>query len=157
MAETPFVVMRHGLMLQAQPASLNILPLYIVLLALFPLIYALIAISPIIALLASCALWIWVNLDPSINLTNWLDGHGWFFDPFAWQFLFLVGATASYAEVAARIGAPKAVRAVAQACASNSIAVAIPCHRVVKSDGALSGYRWGVERKQTLLNREAAQ
>jgi hypothetical protein len=84
--------LRHGLTLQAQPASLNILPLYIVLLALFPLIYGLIAISPMIALLASCALWIGVNFDPSINLTNWLDGHGWFFDPFAWQFLFVIGA-----------------------------------------------------------------
>ena len=84
--------LRHGLTLQAQPASLNILPLYIILLALFPLIYGLIAISPIIALLASCALWIWVNLEPSINLTNWLDGQGWFFDPFAWQFLFVIGA-----------------------------------------------------------------
>ena len=84
--------LRHGLTLQAQPASLNILPLYIILLALFPLIYGLIAISPILALLASCALWIWVNLEPSINLTNWLDGQGWFFDPFAWQFLFVIGA-----------------------------------------------------------------
>ena len=84
--------LRHGLTLQAQPASLNILPLYIILLALFPLIYGLIAISPIIALLASCALWIWVKLEPSINLTNWLDGQGWFFDPFAWQFLFVIGA-----------------------------------------------------------------
>jgi hypothetical protein len=84
--------LRHGLTLQAQPASLNILPLYIVLLALFPLIYGLIAISPIVAFGVSGALWVWVNIDPSINLTNWLDGQGWFFDPFAWQFLFVIGA-----------------------------------------------------------------
>ena len=82
----------HGLTLQAQPASLNILPLYIVLLALFPIIYGLIRISPIVALAVSFALWTWVNLDPSINLTNWLDGNGWFFNPFAWQFLFVIGA-----------------------------------------------------------------
>jgi AraC family transcriptional regulator of adaptative response/methylated-DNA-[protein]-cysteine methyltransferase len=62
---------------------------------------------------------------------------------------------ASYLEIAERIGAPKAVRAVAQACAANSLAVAIPCHRVVRNDGGLSGYRWGVERKRTLLAREA--
>ena len=83
---------RHGLTLQAQPASLNILPLYIVLLGLFPVIYGLIWIGPIFALLASFALWAWVNIDPSINLTNWLDGNGWFFNPFAWQFLFVIGA-----------------------------------------------------------------
>ena len=62
----------------------------------------------------------------------------------------------SYTEIAERIGAPKAVRAVAQACASNHIAVAIPCHRVLRHDGALSGYRWGVQRKSALLAREAA-
>jgi hypothetical protein len=83
---------RHGLTLQALPASLNILPLYIILLALFPLIYGLIAISPIVAFVASGALWVAVNIDHSINLTNWLDGQGWFFDPFAWQFLFVIGA-----------------------------------------------------------------
>ena len=55
-----------------------------------------------------------------------------------------------------RIGAPAAVRAVAQACAANRLAVAIPCHRVVRQDGSLSGYRWGVERKRILLSREAA-
>ncbi len=84
--------LRHGLTLQAQPACLNILPLYIVLLGLFPLIYGLIRIGPIVALIASGALWLGVNLHPSINLTNRLDGNGWFFDPFAWQFLFVLGA-----------------------------------------------------------------
>jgi hypothetical protein len=84
--------LRHGLTLQAQPASLNILPLYIVLLALFPLIYGLMMISPLAAFLSSGGLWIGVNLDPSINLPNWLDGQRWFFDPFAWQFLFVIGA-----------------------------------------------------------------
>ncbi len=82
----------HGLTLRAQPASLNILPLYIVLLGLFPLIYGLIRLGPVFALAASGALWAWVNIDPSINLTNWLDGNGWFFNPFAWQFLFVIGA-----------------------------------------------------------------
>jgi AraC family transcriptional regulator of adaptative response/methylated-DNA-[protein]-cysteine methyltransferase len=64
------------------------------------------------------------------------------------------GQTVSYGEVAARIGQPRAARAVAQACASNPIAVAIPCHRVVRSDGSLGGYRWGEERKRLLLERE---
>jgi AraC family transcriptional regulator, regulatory protein of adaptative response / methylated-DNA-[protein]-cysteine methyltransferase len=66
------------------------------------------------------------------------------------------GATASYADIATKIGEPKAVRAVAQACGANPVAVAIPCHRVVRRDGALSGYRWGVERKRALLEKEAA-
>jgi O-6-methylguanine DNA methyltransferase len=66
-----------------------------------------------------------------------------------------LGSTVSYAELAQRIREPKAVRAVAGACAANKIAVAIPCHRVVRNDGALSGYRWGVERKRMLLDREA--
>ena len=64
------------------------------------------------------------------------------------------GETRSYAEVARMIGAPSAVRAVAQACAANPVALVVPCHRVVRSDGALSGYRWGVERKRALLERE---
>jgi AraC family transcriptional regulator of adaptative response/methylated-DNA-[protein]-cysteine methyltransferase len=74
-----------------------------------------------------------------------------------WQALREIppGTTVSYTQVAARIGAPKAVRAVAQACGANHLAVAIPCHRVVRRDGDISGYRWGVERKRTLLNREA--
>jgi hypothetical protein len=84
--------LRHSLTLQAQPSALNILPLYIILLALFPLIYGLMRISPIVAFVASGALWVVVNLYPAINLTNWLDGQGWFFNPFAWQFLFVIGA-----------------------------------------------------------------
>lgn len=68
-----------------------------------------------------------------------------------------VGATASYADIARRIDAPKSFRAVAQACGANPIALAIPCHRVVRHDGALSGYRWGVARKRALLAREAGR
>ena len=87
-----------------------------------------------------------------------LDVRGTAFQLRVWQALreIPVGSTVSYAGIAERIGAPKAVRAVAQACASNHIAVAIPCHRVLRNDGALSGYRWGVERKSALLKREAA-
>ena len=66
------------------------------------------------------------------------------------------GVTVSYAELAARVGVPTGARAVAGACAANPVAVAIPCHRVVRNDGALSGYRWGVERKRILLDREAS-
>ena len=86
-----------------------------------------------------------------------LDIRGTAFQQRVWQALRAIpaGSTSSYAAVAASIGAPAAVRAVAGACASNSLAVAIPCHRVVRSDGALSGYRWGIERKRALLDKEA--
>jgi AraC family transcriptional regulator of adaptative response/methylated-DNA-[protein]-cysteine methyltransferase len=67
------------------------------------------------------------------------------------------GKTASYSEVARRIGSPTAVRAVAGACAANSLAIVIPCHRVVRQDGGLSGFRWGVDRKKALLEKEAAR
>ena len=66
------------------------------------------------------------------------------------------GKTLSYSELAKRVGAPQAVRAVASACAANKIAIAIPCHRVVRNDGSISGYRWGVARKRALLARERA-
>ncbi len=94
---------------------------------------------------------------PSIGLALPLDVRGTAFQQRVWQALREIpaGSTASYAEIAARIGAPRAVRAVAQACAANHLAVAIPCHRVVRSDGDLSGYRWGVARKRELLEREA--
>jgi AraC family transcriptional regulator of adaptative response/methylated-DNA-[protein]-cysteine methyltransferase len=93
---------------------------------------------------------------PGIGLNLPLDLRGTAFQQRVWQALreIPVGETASYSEIAARIGAPKAVRAVAQACAANHIAVAIPCHRVVRRNGDLSGYRWGVERKKKLLDRE---
>jgi AraC family transcriptional regulator of adaptative response/methylated-DNA-[protein]-cysteine methyltransferase len=87
-----------------------------------------------------------------------LDIRGTAFQQRVWDAIAAIpaGSTASYTELATRIGAPKAVRAVAQACASNAIAIAIPCHRVVRSDGSISGYRWGVARKRALLARERA-
>jgi AraC family transcriptional regulator, regulatory protein of adaptative response / methylated-DNA-[protein]-cysteine methyltransferase len=93
---------------------------------------------------------------PKIGLDLPLDVQGTAFQKRVWQALREIpaGSTASYSEIADRIGLPKSVRAVAQACASNAIAVAIPCHRVVRNDGNLSGYRWGVERKRALLERE---
>ena len=95
---------------------------------------------------------------PAQGLDLPLDMRGTAFQQRVWQALRKIpaGATASYAEIARRIGEPKAVRAVAQACASNAIAVAIPCHRVVRTDGALSGYRWGVARKRALLELEGS-
>ena len=94
---------------------------------------------------------------PSIGLDLPLDVRGTAFQERVWRALRDVppGSTTSYTEIAMRIGAPKAVRAVAQACAANHIAVAIPCHRVIRRDGNTSGYRWGVERKRALLEREA--
>src|SRR5437867_3322851 len=95
---------------------------------------------------------------PALGLDLPLDVRGTAFQQRVWQALREIpaGSTASYTQIAARVGSPTAVRAVARACASNPIAVAIPCHRVVRNDGALSGYRWGVQRKRTLLEREAA-
>ncbi|MDR3701352.1 MAG: bifunctional DNA-binding transcriptional regulator/O6-methylguanine-DNA methyltransferase Ada [Candidatus Sulfopaludibacter sp.] len=94
---------------------------------------------------------------PALGLDLPLDVRGTAFQQRVWQALRAVpaGQTVSYAQIARRIGAPKAVRAVAQACGANALAVAIPCHRVVRTDGATSGYRWGVERKRALLEREA--
>ncbi|HEY6356176.1 MAG TPA: bifunctional DNA-binding transcriptional regulator/O6-methylguanine-DNA methyltransferase Ada [Burkholderiaceae bacterium] len=93
---------------------------------------------------------------PALGLALPLDLRGTAFQQRVWQALQHIpaGQTASYADIAARIGAPKATRAVAQACGANALAVAIPCHRVVRSDGTLSGYRWGVDRKRALLARE---
>jgi AraC family transcriptional regulator of adaptative response/methylated-DNA-[protein]-cysteine methyltransferase len=95
---------------------------------------------------------------PRLGLELPLDVQGTAFQQRVWQALREIppGATVTYRELAQRLGAPRAVRAVAQACASNPLAIAIPCHRVVRSDGNLAGYRWGVERKRTLLEREAA-
>ncbi|MGH8244896.1 MAG: bifunctional DNA-binding transcriptional regulator/O6-methylguanine-DNA methyltransferase Ada [Gammaproteobacteria bacterium] len=94
---------------------------------------------------------------PAIGLDLPLDVRGTAFQQRVWQAIRKIppGSTASYSEIAKRIGSANSVRAVAQACAANALAVAIPCHRVVRNDGALSGYRWGVERKRALLEREA--
>jgi AraC family transcriptional regulator of adaptative response/methylated-DNA-[protein]-cysteine methyltransferase len=95
---------------------------------------------------------------PTQGLTLPLDIQGTAFQRRVWEALQAIpsGETATYAEVAARIGQPTAARAVAQACAANRLAVAIPCHRVVRGDGAAGGYRWGVARKHTLLERESS-
>lgn len=96
--------------------------------------------------------------EPALGLDLPLDIRGTAFQQRVWKALQQIpaGETASYADIAQRIGAPKSVRAVAQACAANTLAVAVPCHRVVRTDGTLSGYRWGIERKRALLEREGA-
>jgi AraC family transcriptional regulator of adaptative response/methylated-DNA-[protein]-cysteine methyltransferase len=93
---------------------------------------------------------------PRIGLALPLDVRGTAFQQRVWEALRAIpaGVTVSYAELAARVGVPTGARAVAGACAANPVAVAIPCHRVVRNDGALSGYRWGDERKRILLDRE---
>lgn len=85
-----------------------------------------------------------------------LDIQGTAFQHRVWQALSKIpcGTTMTYSEIANLVGMPEAVRAVAAACAANMIAVAIPCHRVIRADGSLSGYRWGIERKRALLKRE---
>jgi AraC family transcriptional regulator of adaptative response/methylated-DNA-[protein]-cysteine methyltransferase len=96
--------------------------------------------------------------EPSASFDLPLDIRGTDFQRSVWAALGDVkgGTTASYKEIATKIGAPEAVRAVARACAANRLAIAIPCHRVVAANGDISGYRWGVDRKQALLNRERA-
>lgn len=96
---------------------------------------------------------------PKLGLDLPLDIRGTAFQQRVWQALqeIPVGETASYADIAVKLGSPNAVRAVAGACAANILAVAIPCHRVIRQDGALSGYRWGVERKKRLLEQEAGR
>jgi AraC family transcriptional regulator of adaptative response/methylated-DNA-[protein]-cysteine methyltransferase len=94
---------------------------------------------------------------PRVGLDLPLDVRGTAFQQRVWQALrnIPVGETVCYAEIARRIGSPLAARAVASACAANKLAIAIPCHRVVRNDGSLSGYAWGVERRRALLDREA--
>jgi AraC family transcriptional regulator of adaptative response/methylated-DNA-[protein]-cysteine methyltransferase len=96
--------------------------------------------------------------SPAAGIDLPLDVGGTAFQQRVWSALKMIptGVTASYADIARKIDAPKSVRAVAQACGANALALAIPCHRVVRSDGALSGYRWGAARKRALLEREAA-
>lgn len=96
---------------------------------------------------------------PRIGLDLPLDVRGTAFQQRVWQALRAIpsGQTITYAELAERVGLAGGARAVAGACAANPAAVAIPCHRVVRSGGALSGYRWGIERKRTLIEREQAQ
>ena len=96
--------------------------------------------------------------SPKLGLDLPLDVRGTAFQRRVWKALCEIpaGTTASYTDVAASIGSQKSLRAVASACASNTIAVAVPCHRVLRIGGGLSGYRWGVERKRALLERERA-
>jgi methylated-DNA-[protein]-cysteine S-methyltransferase/AraC family transcriptional regulator of adaptative response/methylated-DNA-[protein]-cysteine methyltransferase len=95
--------------------------------------------------------------SPAAGLDLELDVYGTPFQRRVWDALCAIpsGRTVTYAALASRIGEPGSARAVANACAANALALAIPCHRVVRRDGTLSGYRWGVERKRALLAREA--
>ena len=95
--------------------------------------------------------------QPKQSLELPLDLHGTVFQQRVWQALRQIppGSTVSYSDLAERIGQPKAVRAVGSACGANSLAVVIPCHRVLRRNGDVSGYRWGVARKHALLKREA--
>ncbi len=114
----------------------------------------LVADDPELAALAECVA---AAVDTGLALGELpLDVRGTAFQHTVWQALREIprGQTVSYAELAARIGRPTAVRAVARACADNPLAVVIPCHRAVAADGALTGYRWGIERKRELLERE---
>ena len=94
---------------------------------------------------------------PNLGIDLPMDVRGTAFQQRVWQALRQIpaGQTVSYAQIADAIGSPRSVRAVAGACAANTLAIAIPCHRVVRSDGGISGYRWGVARKRELLEREA--
>ena len=96
--------------------------------------------------------------SPGADFNLPLDLRGTAFQQLVWQALREVaaGTTANYTDIARRIGLPKAVRAVAQACGANPLAVVVPCHRILRLGGGLSGYRWGVERKRALLAREKA-
>lgn len=96
--------------------------------------------------------------SPARQLDAPLDPQGTEFQQTVWRSLSEIprGSTATYTQIADRIGRPKSVRAVGAACAANALAVVVPCHRVVRSDGSLSGYRWGVQRKRLLLEREAS-
>jgi len=94
---------------------------------------------------------------PALGLDLPLDVRGTAFQKRVWQMLreIPVGDRVSYSDIANRMGSPKSARAVAGACAANTLAVTIPCHRVVRNDGSLSGYRWGIERKAELLRQES--
>ena len=96
------------------------------------------------------------GIEPQLDLP--LDVRGTAFQLIVWRYLQKVpyGEVRSYAEVAAAIGKPSAARAVAKACATNSVALLIPCHRVVRGTGELGGYRWGMQRKRVLLDTERA-
>jgi len=116
--------------------------------------------ADIVAADATLERWMAVIIDlverPSIRFDLPLDVRGTAFQLRVWEALRRIpaGATANYSEIAIQIGRPSAARAVASACAANPLAIAIPCHRVVRSDESISGYRWGVDRKAELLRRE---